>query len=90
MHHNKRKDHLESEIKYRNYREIAYEIAMEEFPGAEIRGITFKDAVIADSWKSHLGENTRSQRGGWEWIKEYPFYQNRPNRFEASLSNWQL
>ena len=88
MTQNKRRlDHLKAEERYRNFREIAYEIAMEEFPDVEIRGITFNDAVvIADNWKKYQGENSREERGDWEWVKEYPFYQNRPNRFEVSLS----
>lgn len=60
MHHYKRIDYLKAEIKYRNYSEIAYEVAIEEFPSVEIRWITFKDAIIADSWKSYLGESFRS------------------------------
>lgn len=82
----KRLDHLKAEERYRIYREVAYETAMEDFPGIMIRGITLHDAVIADSWKSYDAEGARAARGSWEWTREYTCYQNRPNRFEVSLS----
>ena len=86
----KRLDHLQAEERYRLFREIAYESAMEEFPSISIKGISFQDAVTADQWKHQGVSSSRTARGTWEWTKEYRYYQNRPNRFEVSLSAGQL
>jgi hypothetical protein len=81
----KRKDHMQAEEKYRILREISYESTMEEFPGIKVKGITYDDALTADSWKLSNEGNQRVSRGSWIWTKEYPFYKNQPNRFEVSL-----
>ncbi len=82
----KRADHVGAEEKYRTFRRLAYESTMEEFPDINVKGICFSDVVTADRWKSHAANIGRSARGAWEWQKEYPRYQTRPNRFEVSLS----
>lgn len=81
----KRSDHIQAEEKYKVFREVSYESVMEEFPGIKVKGITFDDALTADKWKLVNGNNQRPSRSSWEWAKEYPFYKNRPNRFEVSL-----
>jgi hypothetical protein len=81
----KRLDHIRAEERYRIYREVAYEEAMEEFPDISIKEISYRDVVMADAWKLHNGVNARAERGSWNWTKEYSYYQNRPNRFEVSL-----
>src|SRR5690606_31392661 len=81
----KRMDHIGAEEKYRTFRRLAYESTIEELPDINVKGISYPDAVNADSWKSHPANIGRSSRGSWEWHKEYPRYQNRPNRFEVSL-----
>ena len=81
----KRLDHVQTEERYRIYREVAYEEVMEEFPGINIKGISYSDVVVADAWKLHSDESARVERGSWDWTKEYRYYQNRPNRLEVSL-----
>lgn len=82
----RRLDHLQAEERYRLAREAAYETAMERFPDINIRGISFHDAVLADSWKCENVLGARQARSSWEWVREYSYYQNRPKRFEVSLS----
>jgi len=81
----KRSDHLEAEEKYKAYRELVYENTMLEFPGVIVKEIEFADCVIADAWKNLASFSNRPYSATWEWTKEYPFYRNRPNRFEISL-----
>lgn len=90
MQFQKRKDHLEAEKRYSEYREIVYEATMEEFPGIQARAINFSDALEADSWKSIPRSEGRGHRAGWDWALEYPSYKKKPNRFEISLSNGKL
>ena len=84
--HQKRLDHLDAENKYEIFREVTYETVMEQFPEITARGITLKHAFTADSWKNIDPHSTRKARAGWNWAQEFPYYQNRPNRFEISLS----
>ena len=86
----KRLDHMQAEERYRIFREVAYEEAMEEFPDITFRGITQHDVVTADLWKSYDGNNARIERGDWKWKEEYAYYQKRPNRFEVSLHRGSL
>lgn len=81
----KRHDHSLTENKYKLFRNTTYEIVMEEFPGITARGINLRTAYLADSWSEISDPNARRNRGKWEWAKEFPYYQNRPNRFEISL-----
>ncbi len=80
-----RNDHKEVEEKYNLYREIVFEEVEKQFPGVIAKGIVFKDCVTADSWKKLPVKSGRVNRGTWDWKKEFPYYQNRPNRFEISL-----
>ena len=81
----KRQDHRQAEEKYQLYREIVFEEVQKQFPGVIATGITLKDCIEADKWKMFSIENARQNRGAWDWQKEYPYYQNRPNRFEITL-----
>lgn len=80
-----RDDHIRTEEKYRFFRETTYESVMEEFPGIVAKGITIRDAFTADTWKDLDSQSARPSRGGWDWAREYPYYQKRPNRFEITL-----
>jgi len=81
----KRSEYIDAENRYQAYRELVYENTMLEFPGIEVKGIEFINCVTADNWKNLPIPSARAYRGTWEWTKEYPFYRNRPNRFEISL-----
>ncbi len=81
----KRFDHQETEQKFLTLRKLTYSATMDEFPDIEVKGISYTDAVEADRWKNFPKQGNRPQRGDWEWTKEFPYYQNRPNRFEISL-----
>ncbi len=81
----KRLDHLKAEERYKAYRELVYENTMSEFPGVTVKGIEFVDCVTADKWKNLESVSNRPYSSTWEWTKEYPFYKNRPKRFEISL-----
>ncbi|WKT61285.1 hypothetical protein Q2E61_03595 [Microbulbifer thermotolerans] len=80
-----REDHIRTEQKYQVFRQVTYEAVMEEFPEIIAKEITLRDAFTADSWKHLDVQDSRNYRGSWEWVKEYPYYQKRPNRFEISL-----
>lgn len=82
----KRHDHIGAENKYEVFREVTYETVMEQFPEITARGITLRDAFTADSWKTIDRGSSRRVRAEWNWAQEFPYYQNRPNRFEISLS----
>ncbi|GLS27953.1 hypothetical protein GCM10007877_36720 [Marinibactrum halimedae] len=81
----RRQDHIRTEEKYRLLREITYESVMEEYPGVVAKGITMQSAYMADKWSEVVSDSARKQRAPWEWVKEFPYYQSRPNRFEISL-----
>ena len=86
MYRNQRRhDHAKTEDKYRKYREIAFDVTMEEFSEIQVSGITYPDALEADRWKDIPRSNGRSHRAMWEWAEEYTYYQNRPKRFEVTL-----
>ena len=80
-----RDDHRKAEERYHQYRQLVYETTMEQFPGVVAREITLLDCHTADGWESLDCPGGRAARGGWEWVKELPFYRRRPNRFEISL-----
>ena len=80
-----RKDHQETENRYKLYREIVFEEVETEFPGVTAKGIQIKDCITADRWKDIPAGSSRVMRGTWEWAKEYPHYRNRPNRLEITL-----
>jgi len=80
-----RKDHREAEEKYNLYREIVYEEVEKQFPSVTAKGIQLNDCTTADGWKKLALASGRINRGTWDWKKEYPYYQNRPNRFEITL-----
>lgn len=82
----KRQDHIGTEEKFSVFREVTYETVMEQFPEITAKGITLKEALTADSWKAIEQGPSRTARGSWNWVQEFPYYQNRPNRFEISLS----
>ena len=79
------KQHQEAETRYDMYRKIVFEEVSKQFPGVVAKSINKADCIAADNWKD-LPENIgRSTRGSWKWEKEFPYYRNRPNRFEISL-----
>lgn len=87
MHYGMRRfDHEATEKKFSSLRELTYSATVEEFPDIQVRGITYADCIEADKWKNLPISGSRSNRSSWEWAKEYPHYQNHPNRFEISLS----
>ncbi|MCE2027308.1 hypothetical protein [Sessilibacter corallicola] len=81
----RRRDHIRVEEKFKSIRNITYDEVMSEFPGTVVKGIDLRTAHLADSWSSIRIPSARLNRSSWEWVKEYPYYQNRPNRFEISL-----
>ncbi|WP_097458697.1 hypothetical protein [Mangrovitalea sediminis] len=81
----KSREHLKTEDRYQSYRDIAYEVTVEEFPGIEAKPLNYVDALTADRWKDLPPGSGRPTRASWQWTKEYPFYRNRPNRFEITF-----
>src|SRR5690554_254508 len=80
-----RRDHAQTESKFKQLREIAYDMAMEEFPEIQISGVSYLDALEADKWKEISRKHGRPQTASWTWAKEYPHYLTRPNRFEVTV-----
>ena len=66
MNNLKSRSHNDTEQKYKKLREIAYKIAIEEFPEVKISGIDYRDAMNADRWKSLDIANGRKDRAGWD------------------------
>lgn len=81
----KRADHIRAEDKYKLIREVTYEAVMESFPDILAKEIDLKTTLTADLWKTIDETSARKNRATWDWAREYPYYQKRPNRFEISL-----
>lgn len=78
--------HLQTESRYRQFRDIIYRRTMQAYPGVIARGISLRDCVTADKWVDlPHDENHRPHRATWDWTPFFSKYQNIPNRFEISL-----
>ncbi|UTA47460.1 hypothetical protein L1F30_15025 [Simiduia sp. 21SJ11W-1] len=80
----RRADHQKAEDKFQTLRDMTYDVTRQEFDDITVGSISLQLCQEADRWKHQT--NGRPQRASWEWCKEYPFYQRRPNRFEIALS----
>ncbi|WP_299589258.1 hypothetical protein [uncultured Microbulbifer sp.] len=70
---------------YQALRKEVWSITQESWPQSSIKGISWKTARLADSWKEMRGANLRSSRASWDWEPEFNAYQKKPKRYEMSV-----
>lgn len=80
-----RRDHANTESRYKALRDIVYEEIEQQFP-VKAQGISLKECRMANDWEELTTSGARNERGGWDWVDLYRSYKNKPNRFEIALS----